>query len=86
MTIAAETRLSAQNQFFVCFFCVVKNLFLHVAMMKKVADEVSLLFGHLKVSENLEEIVKMPQKSEIWQNTSITLPDTLEHTNVSSSL
>ncbi len=67
------------------FFFVGKNPLLHVAMMKKIADEVSLLFGHLKVSENLEESVKMPQKSKIRQKVSITLPDTLERTNVSSS-
>ncbi len=44
-----------------CFFCP-KKLLLHVVTMKKVAIEVSLLFGHLKMSEGLEESRKMLQK------------------------
>ncbi len=48
------------------FFLVGKNLLLQVMMMKKLLIEVSSLFGHLKMSENLEESVKMQQK--IWNS------------------
>ncbi len=37
-----------------------------MVVMKKVADRISLLFGHLKMSENLEKSVKIPQK--IWNS------------------
>ncbi len=58
MTIATETRLGAQNQFF-CFsvvFFLGKNLLLHMVMLEKVANRGFLAFGHLKMGKNLEKL------------------------------
>ncbi len=51
---------------------------------KKSPIEVSSLFGHLKMSKNLEESVKMPQK--IWNSAKCDYcpPRNSERTNVSS--
>ncbi len=64
VTIATETRLGAQNRFFpfffffFFFFFVGKNLFLN-----KSSIEVSSLFDHLKMSENLEKKCKNAAKN-----------------------
>ncbi len=83
-TIAIEMRFSAQNQFFFFCFCfcflfffVGKNLLLNMVIWKKSPIVVSLLFGHLKMSENLEKTKNCRKKSEICQKVNITIPDTI---------
>ncbi len=73
VTIATEMRLSAQKQFFFfCFFFfLLGKIYCYTLWCwKKSPIEVSSLFDHLKMSENLE-------KAEIWQKVNITLPDTI---------
>ncbi len=62
MIIATETRLSAQNHFLLLSEKISSYTWW---WWKKSLIEVPSLFGHLKMSENSEESVKMQQK--IWK-------------------
>ncbi len=62
LTIATKTILSTQNWFFFFFFFAGKNLLLHVATMKKVADRGFLAFWPFENEQNFRKSVKMLQK------------------------
>ncbi len=67
VTIATKTRRNAQNQ----FFCVGKNLLLHMVMPEKVSDRNFLAFWPFENEWKFRKSVKCGKKSEIWQKVNI---------------